>query len=206
MRLALLTSVYGSAMVKTTTKFVGVYMSLYGASVEYGLHCLLYLVDPPDGVRPSSRDLAEFQGVSPAFIAKLLTQLEKVGIVTASEGVNGGFNLARSASSISVLDVVDALERGKPLFQCREIRNRCVLNDSSKVKISNRGVCAIHAVMLEGERRMREALAETSLADIADEVAGKQSDRLVAARRRWFEDRAHSRRTSSPHTPTKKGD
>src|SRR5215510_9950094 len=166
-------------------------MSLYGAGVEYGLHCLLYLVDPPDGVRPSSRDLAEFQGVSPALIAKLLTQLEKVGIVTASGGVNGGFGLARSASSISVLDVVDALERGKPLFQCREIRNRCVLNDSSKAKISNRGVCAIHAVMLEGERRMRGALAETSLADIADEVAGKHSDRLVAARRRWFEDRAH---------------
>jgi len=56
-------------------------MSLYGASVEYGLHCLLYLADPPEGVRPSSRDLAEFQGVSPAYIAKLFTQLEKAGLV-----------------------------------------------------------------------------------------------------------------------------
>jgi DNA-binding IscR family transcriptional regulator len=74
------------------------------------------------------------------------------------------------------------------------------------VKPSKRGVCAIHAVMLEGERRMREALAETSLADIADEVAGKQSERLVAARRQWFEDRVHSRRASSRHTPIKKGD
>jgi Rrf2 family protein len=179
-------------------------MSLYGASVEYGLHCLLYLVDPPEGVRPSSRDLAEFQGVSPTFIAKLFTQLEKVGIVTAAEGVSGGFSLARPASSISVLDVADALEGGKPLFQCREVRDRCVLNDPSKAKISKRGVCAIHAVMLEGERRMREALAETSLADIANKVAGKHSERVVAARRRWFEDRAHSRRTSSRHTPIKR--
>jgi Rrf2 family protein len=179
-------------------------MSLYGASVEYGLHCLLYLVDPPQGVRPSSRDLADFQGVSPAFIAKLFTQFEKVGIVRACEGVNGGFSLARPASAISVLDVADALEGGKPLFQCREVRDRCVLN-VSKVKPLNRGVCAIHAVMLEGERRMRQALAETSLADIAGEVAGKQSERLVAARRRWFEDRAHSRRTSSRHTAIKKG-
>ena len=62
-------------------------MSLYGAGVEYGLHCLLCLVDPPEGVRPSSRDLAEFQGVSPAYIAKLFTQLEKAGLVSASEGV-----------------------------------------------------------------------------------------------------------------------
>jgi Rrf2 family protein len=181
-------------------------MSLYGASVEYGLHCLLYLVDPPEGVRPSSRDLAEFQGVSPTYIAKLFTQLEKAGLVLASEGVSGGFSLARPAHRITLLDVADALEGGKPLFQCREVRDRCVLNDPTKAKASTRGVCAIHAVMLEGERRMREALAETSLADIADQVAGKQSERVVAARRQWFEDRAQSRRATPPRILTEKGD
>jgi Rrf2 family protein len=181
-------------------------MSLYGAGVEYGLHCLLYLVDPPEGVRPSSRELAEFQGVSPAYIAKLFTELEKAGLVSASEGVSGGFGLARSPSAITVLDVADALEGGKPLFTCREVRDRCVLNDSNKAKPSERGVCAIHAVMLEGERRMREALAETSLADIADTVAGKQSQRAVAARRQWFEDRARSRRASTTRTRSDKGD
>ena len=171
-------------------------MSLYGASVEYGLHCLIYLVDPPEGARPSSRDLAEFQGVSPAYIAKLFTQLEKAGLVSASEGVSGGYSLARPASTIAVLDVVDALEGGKSLFQCREIRDRCVLVEPTKSKPSKRSVCAIHAVMLEGERRMREALAETSLADIADEVAEKQSERVVAARQQWFKNRAQSRRLS----------
>jgi Rrf2 family protein len=181
-------------------------MSLYGASVEYGLHCLLCLVDPPEGVRPSSRDLAEFQGVSPSYIAKLFTQLEKAGLVSASEGVSGGYSLARPAHAVTLLDVADALEGGKPLFQCREVRDQCVLNDPTTAKASKRGVCAIHAVMLEGERRMREALAETSLADIADEVAGKQSQRAAVARRQWFVDRAQSRRASPPRTRTKKGD
>jgi Rrf2 family protein len=171
-------------------------MSLYGAAVEYGLHCLLYLVDPPEGVRPSSRELAEFQGVSPAYIAKLFTQLEKAGLVSASEGVRGGYSLARPASTITVLDVADALEGGKPLFQCREIRDRCVLIEPTTTKPSKRSVCAIHAVMLEGERRMRAALAETSLADIADEVAAKGSERVVAARQQWFENRVQSRRAS----------
>ena len=171
-------------------------MSLYGAGLEYGLHCLLYLVDPPEGVRPSSRDLAEFQGVSPAYIAKLFTQLEKAGLVSASEGVSGGYSLARPASAITVLEVADALEGGKPLFQCREVRERCVLIEPTKAKPSKRSVCAIHAVMLEGERRMREALAQTSLADIAAAVARKQSQRVVAARQQWFENRAQSRRAS----------
>lgn len=179
-------------------------MSLYGASVEYGLHCLLYLVDAPQDMLPSSRDLAEFQGVSATFIAKLFTQLERAGLVSATEGVCGGYKLARPAGAITVLDVADALEGGKPLFRCREVRDRCVLNDPGKAT-SKRGLCAIHAVMREGESRMREALAATSLADIADEVAGKQSHRFIAARRQWFADRAQARRTSPPRTRTKNG-
>src|SRR5215470_1745430 len=108
---------------QTTIKVIGVKMSLYGASVEYGLHCLLYLVDPPQGVVPSSRDLAEFQGVSPSYVAKLFTQLEKARLVASSEGTAGGYWLARPVDEITVLDVVDALEGGKPLFQCREVRD-----------------------------------------------------------------------------------
>jgi hypothetical protein len=51
--------------------------------------------------------------------------------------------------------------------------------------------------MLEGERRMREALAETTLADIAAKVAGKQPPRLVAERKRWFQQRALERRPAT---------
>ncbi|TDQ31725.1 hypothetical protein [Phyllobacterium brassicacearum] len=37
-------------------------VSLYGATVEYGIHCMLWLIAPRE--KPvSSRDLAELQGV-----------------------------------------------------------------------------------------------------------------------------------------------
>ncbi|WP_277909621.1 Rrf2 family transcriptional regulator [Acetobacter okinawensis] len=50
-------------------------MALYGASTEYVLHSLLWLVDHPEPV--SSLDLAQMQGIPPAFMAKLLPRLEK---------------------------------------------------------------------------------------------------------------------------------
>ncbi len=96
------------------------------SSVEYGLHCLLWLVDKKE--QPlSSRDLAELQGVSPSFLAKIFPKLEKAGIVRATGGVRGGYVLARPADRISFLDVVDAIEGDKPLFECQEIRGRCTL-------------------------------------------------------------------------------
>ena len=36
-------------------------MALYGASVEYALHCLLYLADAAEQTRIPSQDLAQFQ-------------------------------------------------------------------------------------------------------------------------------------------------
>src|SRR5215469_16144769 len=94
------------------------------ASVEYGIHCLLLLAGAGD--QPASgRDLAEFQGVSPSFVAKIFSRLEKAGIVTASEGIRGGYRLARPPEQITILAIVDAIEGKKPLFECQEIRGRC---------------------------------------------------------------------------------
>ncbi|MCS8878763.1 Rrf2 family transcriptional regulator, partial [Pseudomonas aeruginosa] len=82
-------------------------MALYSAGVEYGIHCLLFLADEKGDSRESSvRTLAELQGVPPELLAKVFTRLAKAGLVAATEGVRGGFRLARPANEISVLDVV----------------------------------------------------------------------------------------------------
>lgn len=170
-------------------------MSLYGSNVEYGLHCLLYLVDPPAGAPVSSKDLAEFQGVSPSLVAKLFTQLQKAGIVESAEGIRGGYRLARPAGDISVFDVVRAVEGDKPLFQCREIRANCILYGDNPPASATRGVCSIHAVMLEAQERMYGVLREQTLAGIAAEVDGKTTAKYANLKQKWFENRDAERRT-----------
>jgi len=169
-------------------------MSLYGSNLEYGLHCLLYLVDRPDDSAVGSRDLAEFQGVSPSLVAKLFTQLQKAGIVSSAEGIRGGFRLARSADEISVYDVVRALEGDKPLFQCREIRANCILYGDDPPASATRGVCSIHAVMLEAQERMFDALRGHTLATIAGDVDNKTTAKYAALKQQWFDNRDAERR------------
>lgn len=147
-------------------------MAYIGTGVEYALHCLLWLVDPAEQ-RPSSRDLAELQGVPVAFVAKIFSKLEKAGIVEASGGIRGGYRLAKAPKDISVLDVVDAIDGRKALFDCQEIRGRCALFDNDPPKWANRGVCGIHAVMLNAEQVMRSELAKSSLASLTTGVLGK---------------------------------
>jgi Rrf2 family protein len=161
-------------------------------SVEYGLHCLLWLADPT-GPPVSSRDLAELQGVSSSFVAKIFPKLEKAGIVRSSEGVRGGYQLAKAPEEISILEVVDAIEGRKPLYDCQEIRGRCAVFAGSPPRWATGGVCAIHAVILRAEKAMRDSLASQSLADVMQVFDRTAPPDFSNEIRDWLDDRIQSR-------------
>ena len=170
-------------------------MSHISTGVEYALNCMLYLAERHQGVREASvRDLADLQGVPVEYVAKLFTKLHKAGLVVATEGARGGFALARPAEQISALDVVDAIDGAKPLFECREIRARCAVFDDEPPPWATSGVCAIHAVMKNAEKRMREALAGDNLADLAERVTSKAPRTFGPQVVKWLEDRSAGRR------------
>lgn len=171
-------------------------MSLYGASVETGLHCLVSLVNPPDSGPPSTRELAEFQGVSPSYVAKLFTKLAKAGLITSTEGIQGGFRLAKDPAKISLWDVVSVLEPGKPLFRCREIRRDFTLFDQKPPRWATCGLCPIHAAMREAEKSMRRSLEAVTLVDIANQVGSIVPEEFGDKRNVWFAERFSSRRDS----------
>lgn len=173
-------------------------MAFYGAGVEYALHTLLNLNLAPAEAAPSARDLADFQRLPVAFMRKLLTQLEKAGLVAGSEGVRGGWRLARDAAAITALEVADAVQGQEPLFECRNIRARCALwADGEAPRTATGGVCSIHAVMLAAEAAMRDELAAHTLADIAGRVSAKVSPAAAVRIPGWFADRYSGRRRRS---------
>ncbi len=167
-------------------------MAHYGTGTEYGLHCLLFLARPL-AEPASSRDLAELQGISVSFLAKIFPKLEKAGIVKASEGIRGGYQLARAPDQISVLDVVDAIEGPKPLFDCQQIRDRCTLYEGTVPGWMTSGICGIHALMLRAEKSMRAELARTTLHDLAQGVGGNAPAGFTDDLQNWFSDRVQVR-------------
>lgn len=149
-------------------------MAHISTGVEYSLHCLLYLTRPPAGVEEASvRALAELQGVPNEFLAKLFTKMAKAGLVVATEGVKGGFRLAREPNNITVHDVVVAIDGKKALFDCREIRGRCAIFDDKAPAWATEGVCSIHAVMQMAEKAMHNELRQHTLADLAKRTTEK---------------------------------
>ncbi|WP_460123277.1 RrF2 family transcriptional regulator [Pseudomonas sp. S2_C03] len=178
-------------------------MSLYSAGVEYGIHCLVFLVGNCGDTREASvRDLAELQGVPLDYLAKIFTKLAKAKLVVATEGVRGGFKLARPSDEISVLDIVNAIDGQKQIFECREIRGRCALFDGCTPDWAVSGHCAIHAVMLTAQKRMEEALAQQTILDLARRVGRKAPAAFNGQVDEWLNDRRDKKSTAALVIPT----
>lgn len=169
-------------------------MSHISTGVEYGLHCLLFLTRSHGAVEEASvRDLADLQGVPSEFLAKLFTKLAKAELVVATEGIKGGFRLARPADRITVHDVVVAIDGDKPLFECREIRSRCAVFNNDAPTWATGGVCSVHAVMLAAEKAMRTELKRHTLDDLAQRVATKASAAYGTHVIKWLTNRTANR-------------
>jgi len=84
-------------------------MKLTRAS-SYALQALVYLAqEAPD--RPvASHVVAEARGTPERFLLKVLKPLVDLGVLKSVKGPHGGYRLARPAKTISLLEVVEAVD------------------------------------------------------------------------------------------------
>ncbi len=79
------------------------------AQEEYGLRCLLQVARQPDGEPLTIHVIAEREGLSPEYGAKLMRALRQAELVTSTRGAAGGYRLARPCEQINVWQVISAL-------------------------------------------------------------------------------------------------
>src|SRR5215472_468846 len=101
---------------------------------DFGLRALMRLAGEPDRSFSTGEIAAEF-GISRHHLIKVVGDLAEAGFVTTQRGGGGGFRLARPAQSISLGEVVRALEARHALVECfREDGGDCVLTPRCRLK------------------------------------------------------------------------
>lgn len=77
---------------------------------RYAVGALVELAHHGDGSPMPISELARRRAIPGQFLEQLFAVLRRAGLVMSQRGVKGGYRLARPASEISVLDVVEALD------------------------------------------------------------------------------------------------
>ncbi|GGO14100.1 transcriptional regulator [Microbispora rosea subsp. aerata] len=137
------------------------------ASTEWVLHCATTLAQLEPGATASAAQLAEYYDVPAPYLAKQLQALVRAGVLAAMTGPRGGFRLARAASDITLLQIVEAVDGASSPYECREIRQR---GRGALPAEECRSICVIAEKMAEAHRAWRGSLAAVTLADIVAEL------------------------------------
>jgi Rrf2 family protein len=123
-------------------------------------------------------------GISSSYLAKHLQQLARAGLVRSVQGGHvGGYELTRSPETITVLDVIEAVEGKRPAFVCTEIRQRGPL--ATPPEACTRP-CAIARVMIAADEAWRASLRAVTIADLARDVTGDYGPNTFAGISAWL--------------------
>ncbi|HLV01352.1 MAG TPA: SUF system Fe-S cluster assembly regulator [Acidobacteriota bacterium] len=93
---------------------------------DYGIVLMTRLAEHSQaGENCSARDLARETGLPLPVVSKILKLLSKNRLLKSQRGANGGYSLARSATDISVSEVIGAMEGPIAVTECMDTPGDC---------------------------------------------------------------------------------
>jgi Rrf2 family protein len=118
----------------------------------------------------SIRQIADDLNISFYFLTKTLQVLTRNGIMTSYRGAKGGVALAKPASDIMLMDMIDAIDGIESFRNCILELHGC----------GDENPCPLHAYWGESRNRIRSIFENTNLAELGERIK-KDGLRLVGS-------------------------
>ncbi|GAA3197688.1 MULTISPECIES: Rrf2 family transcriptional regulator [Streptomyces] len=118
----------------------------------------------------TSAEMAESLASNPVLVRRILGSLRDAGLVSSSEGRNGGWTLARPAREITLYDAYAAVEAGPVL-------SRYPHPPSNGCEVGRHMQRLLDVEFREAERAMEERLGRTTIAFLVGQVLACERER-----------------------------
>ena len=107
----------------------------------------------------SAREIAEQYDIPIELLAKVLQRLVRTGLLASTQGTRGGYTLSRPSKSISVADVIQAIDGPFTVTACSTEKHDC--EQYSK--------CSVRDPLWQIRERIVAALGTVTLSEMAAE-------------------------------------
>ncbi len=129
---------------------------------DYAVRVILALARQPEGERLTTAAIQESMQIPRAFLQRIIAQLAQSRLVQTFPGRDGGIQLLRKASEITLRDVVELMEGSIMISECLPGDAFCPFEEHCPVR---RRWARLQSVILK-------ELSRTTFADLAEEVIG----------------------------------
>jgi Rrf2 family iron-sulfur cluster assembly transcriptional regulator len=104
-------------------------------------------------------DVAQRQSLSLAYLEQLMARLRRADLVRSNRGPGGGYQLSRAAHTISVAEVIEAVDEPTDVTRCGGLVN---CNQDSQ--------CLTHDLWVELSRQVDLFFRQRTLADVLERL------------------------------------
>src|SRR5688572_3957626 len=126
---------------------------------DYALIAMKHLALKPGVTSTSAREIAEQYDIPIELLAKVLQRLVRTGLLASTQGTRGGYTLSRPSKSISVADVIQAIDGPFTVTACSTEKNDC--EQYSK--------CSVRDPLWQIRERIVAALGTVTLSEMASD-------------------------------------
>lgn len=123
---------------------------------DYAVRAVIHLAGQGVGAQLSTAEIARSQNIPSSFLAKIVSRLSVAGVLHATRGAHGGVSLARPAETISLLEVVEAIDGPFTL-------NQCVVEPTSCSLVAN---CVVWDVWCQAQAELVDRLKGTTVGQL----------------------------------------
>jgi Rrf2 family protein len=128
-----------------------------GNKGDYAVRAILDLAHAYGHGRRKAREIADEMRIPQNYLAIILSEFVRAGLLVATAGKEGGYALARPPEEISLLEVVELAEGPVTL-------ERCLLRG---IPCGRNGYCAAHEAWGGAQDALVARLADTTFRDLA---------------------------------------
>lgn len=126
--------------------------------VEYGLIALRHMAMNQKGQIFTAKEIAVKYDIPYELLAKVLQKLTKAGVVVSTQGMHGGYSLAKRPNELQISNIISIIEDESPTIA------ECYAKDGENCSIFN--ACTIRKPLGKMQHNLNLLLENTTLEQI----------------------------------------
>ncbi len=128
---------------------------------QYAVRSTLFLAAHSNkDKRVNVKQIAKELDVPSPFLAKLLQQLSKAGLVSSVKGPNGGFYFSEEDKKNTLWDVIKAIDGGHKFEECFVGRSKC----------NSANPCAFHELAIDFRDKLMHQFQDKTFQTLVSEL------------------------------------
>ena len=129
---------------------------------DYGIVLLARFAQEPPGTTLNAREMAETTALPMPVVSKMLKTLAGAELLGSHRGSKGGYRLLRDPATVTVAELLDALEGGVALMDCTAGPGHCDQEER----------CSVREPWQRINRAVLGALANVTLQELVQPSSG----------------------------------